>query len=135
VFNTSYDGGYVTMRAAYSYVKTDELPKKIDYSQYGSVTIESVIVTEKDLTLTFTTEGIVDMNHLMFEFRHGNTGQISNITYLWHTPLYDYATDSYKVVFTFEEPVKSAKDDIKNIGIMQFNIELLEDQAIIIPLR
>jgi hypothetical protein len=49
-------------------------------------------------------------------------------------PIYNRHTDSYTLVFTFDK-IENAKDLITGIGFFEWDIELLEDQAIIIPLR
>ena len=46
-------------------------------------------------------------------------------------PVYDSDTDSYAIVFKIEKPVGPAK----GIKLIQYDITLLENQAIIIPLK
>ena len=50
-------------------------------------------------------------------------------------PIYDRHTNSYTYILTFKEPLENAENIVTGIESPQNDIELLDDQAIIIPLN
>jgi hypothetical protein len=116
----------------FSIADLDNLPARINYSNYGDIIIESSVVTDENIIVTYRTEGMVDDNlwlNLNWEITE-HTGGISS-----YQPLYDRSTDLYTVTYTFKNPVENARDIIKTISTAQYDLDLLEEQAIIIPLN
>ncbi|MCL2518231.1 MAG: DUF4179 domain-containing protein [Oscillospiraceae bacterium] len=111
-------------------VELNELPIKLNQSQYGSVTIESYIVTENTVTVFYSCEELgrdVDP-YLSFEKPTG-------FGYSQTIPVYNSQTGLYSMLFTFAASIENTEAILSGIYIPQYDIELLEDQAIIIPLK
>jgi len=109
----------------------DSLPHKLKQSEYGNILIESCDITDNIVTLTYKLEGMTGNN--IFILLDKNERSISNISFT--IPIYNNTTDSYILAYTFKNTNLNAADIVKSIGIPQYEIELLEEQAIIIPLK
>jgi len=109
-----------------------ELPKTLKQNEYGNVLIENCVVTKEDIVLTYKCEGMV--KPLLFVVTDGKSsispyGQLS-----FQNPVYDCDTGSFTQVFKITNPNKPI-ETAKGLKVIQYDIELLEEQAIIIPLR
>jgi len=130
-----YSRGYSMdeMRLLYGteYTEIANLPHRFNQNDSGSVLIESCVVTNETITLTYKFEGIVDLSTFSPHFIFEDGTRVS----VWYTmPMYSGTTDSYTIIFTFSNPIENP-ESVKNIGIYKYAIELLEEQAIIIPLK
>ena len=117
----------------YNYAHFDSLPSRIKYSDYGDVIVESAVVTDKSVTVTYRTEGMVD-DDLRLSFDWSVLIEL-DVTYGSYKPIYDRSSDLYTVTYTFNKPIKNVREIITKIGTTQCKVELLEEQAIIIPLK
>jgi hypothetical protein len=70
------------------------------------------------------------MRHFRFHFDFPERSGFYN-----PDPVYCPETDSYILTITFEKPIENAQDIMRTIFVPRHDIELLEDQAVIIPLR
>ena len=113
------------------YAELNNLPKKLNFSKYGSVTIESCEITDEAVTFTYRCEGMVE--EPLFTLVDENKNHLSN--YSWIMPAADRNANLYTLVYTFKKPLENAKDIVKGIGLYCMDIELLDDQAVIIPLK
>ncbi|MCL2816571.1 MAG: hypothetical protein FWD23_18390, partial [Oscillospiraceae bacterium] len=103
------------------------LPSSLRQNEYGNVLIESCVVNSQNISVTYKYEGMVKPPFFAFADSKNNSISVS----FTPMPLYARSRDSYTVVFEINEPVKKAKQ----ITVIQYDVELLEDQAIVIPLR
>lgn len=121
-----------------NFAEIDNLPAKIKYSDYGDVIIESAVVTDNNVVVTYRTEGMVD-DDMYFPLNINIYESMEDIKILEniysHRPVYDSTTDLYTITYMFRKPIENAQDIIKSIGTTRWDVELLEEQAIIIPLR
>ena len=109
--------------------RISELPYSFKQNDYGNVIIESCVVTDENITVVYKCEGMVKPPSIVVT--DGEKG-ISPSGQLAHTdPVYDRDTDLYTLVFNITRPVKPAM----GLKVIQYDIELLEDQAVIIPLK
>ena len=108
----------------------NDLPRRFRQSEYGSITIESIAVTEQDITLTYKHEGIVISHFITVT---NGEHPIPNLSFT--LPIYNRHEDLYTLVYTVTRPVENLQDKVKELKVIQYDIELLEEQAIIIPLR
>jgi hypothetical protein len=130
-----HNGELFLMNYQETEAKISNLPQKVVESEYGSVIIESCIVTDNDITVNYRYEGMVDLG-MRFSFTAGEMDlRAENMGWYSTSPIYNRHTDSYSYVFTFTEPRENAADIVTGVKIRQYDIELLEEQAIIIPLR
>jgi hypothetical protein len=113
-------------------VDIENLPSKIKYSDFGDIIIQSVAVSDENITVTYSVEGMVE-DRLWLDF--GNEIYAYAQTISSYAPIYDRSTDLYTVTYTFKTPVKNARDIIKSIKLPQYEVALLDDQAIVIPLK
>lgn len=105
-----------------------DLPDSLRQNEYGNVLIESCVVNDRNISVTYKYEGMVKAP--FFAFADSKNNSISGLSFT-PMPLYARSTDSYTVVFEINEPIEKAQ----RIKVIQYDIKLLEDQAIIIPLR
>jgi len=120
--------GFININATASSL----LPQKFTYSEYGSIIVESVTATHDEITIIYKTEGLActaGNNNLFYVRRPGG------VVYSWGSPVYNPDTDAYTFVITFSDNHTGAQNYVGNIEMQQFDVELLEDQAVIIPLR
>ena len=125
----------VDLREFYFESKADvcDLPYIFKQSEYGNVLIESCVVTDEDITVTYKCEGMVISPRIL---PTDGVDSISSSGQLaCHRPIYNPDTDSYTAVFTLNRPIGNLQDIVKGLKVIQFDIELLEEQAIIIPLK
>ena len=130
-----FNGGFVEFDTV-EYTEIASLPKKLKYSDYGNILMESCAITDESITFTYKYDGMIG-NHFVTLFDE-NKDYLKGYSYSWTTHVYDIKTDSYSVTFTSdtsENPIENVKDKIKYLRYQRMNIELLEEQAIIIPLR
>jgi hypothetical protein len=124
-YNGGLDYGVV------EYADLDNLPKKLKHSKYGSIIIESCDITAETVTFTYKCEGIVICP--LFTLADGNKKHLND--YSWVMPTTDRDANLYTLEYTFKKPLENAKNIAKSIGLYCMDIELLEDQAVIIPLK
>ena len=109
-----------------------DLPYSFRQSEYGNVLIESCDVTDKDITLTYKCEGMVKPPLLSITDGKNSISPYGQLSFT--NPVYDRDTDSYALVFKINKPNKPI-ETAKGLKVIQYDIDLLEDQAIIIPLK
>lgn len=103
-------------------------------SEYRNMLIESCVVTDENITVTYKYEGMVKTPASII-ITNGEKSISPNGELSFTAPVYNFEMDSYTIVFTFKKPLENAKDIVKGIKVIQYDIELLEEQAIIIPLQ
>ncbi|MCL1857828.1 MAG: DUF4179 domain-containing protein [Oscillospiraceae bacterium] len=109
----------------------DSLPHKLKQSEYGNILIENCDTIDNTVSLTYKLEGMVGNN--IFVLLNKEERSLSDCSFT--IPIYNHTTDSYILVYTFNDSTVNTADTVKSIGIPQYDIELLEEQAIIIPLQ
>ena len=111
-----------------------DLPHKFKQSGHGSIIVESVAVTDEDIAIVYRTEGMVRTGYLdNLPYFYGADGKLIQGSWIPAAPMYDRNADSYELVIAFGN--KNAKDLITAIDFEEWDIEILEDQAVIIPLN
>ena len=108
-----------------------DLPYSAKQSEYGSVLIESCVVTEQDITVTYKFEGMVIPPFIVItdgESSVSPEGQLSLI----QEAAYNRDADLYTDFWVIDKPLKNAASGLL---VVQQDIELLEEQAIFIPLK
>lgn len=120
----------------YPEAELGNLPQTLKQSEHGSIIIESYTVTENEFTFTYKYEGLVSERiHFMLTVIDGEEPLLDKRGYTSTSSIYDKQTDSYACVYTFPNPPENLKNIIKGIEIIPMDIELLEEQTIIIPLK
>ena len=108
-----------------------DLPYSAKQSEYGSVSIESCVVTEQDITVTYKLEGMVIPPFIVItdgESSVSPEGQLALI----QEAAYNRDADTYTDFWVIDKPLKNAVNGLK---LIQQDIELLQEQAIIVALR
>jgi|GEM_PF-4896451 len=108
----------------------ENLPYSFKQSEYGNVIIESCEVDDIHITLTYKHDGMVKPPFIVItdgEKTVSPSGQLSQ----YKNPVYNPETDSYTIVFSINRPIKEPK----GIKVIQYDINLLEEQSITIPLK
>jgi hypothetical protein len=112
------------------------LPQTLKQSDHGSVIIESYTVTDDEFIFTYRYEGIVSERlHFMLTVIDGEKPLTGSRGYSYTLSINTQSHNSYTRVYTFANPIENLKDIVKSIQIVPQVIELLEEQAIIIPLK
>ena len=109
------------------------LPARLKYSDHGDVIIESYAASGNELAITYKFDGMA--GDYMPPSLIGISARESLGICSWTAHIYDRQTDSYTMTFTYENPIENPDGLMNHIGIHRRDIELLEDQAIVIPLR
>ena len=117
-------------RTVYNYADVDNLPARVKYSDYGDIIIESAVLGDENVTVTYRTEGIVDEVWLNLDCR----GFREKFGYSSERIGYNRDTGLTTGYFKFNN-TENAHIVVKGIGTAQYDIEFLEDQAIVIPLK
>ena len=122
--------GYYLESKAY----ISDLPYSFKQSDYGRVIIESCVVTEHDITVTYRYDGMVVAPFIIItdgDKSISPSGQLSTSA----APVYNRNTDSYSNIWTIEKPIENVRELVKGLIVIQYDVELLEEQAIFIPLK
>jgi hypothetical protein len=120
----------------HSAIEINNLPQKLRESDYGSVIVESCVITDEEVAVTYRYEGMLSASMvLIITAAEDEAPLFGSRRYTWTVPIYNRAEESYTNVFTFVNPLENAQDIVAGIELPQRDIELLENQAIIIPLR
>lgn len=128
------DGSKVDPREYYLESKFDIniLPQKFKQSEYGNVSIESCVVTDEDITITYKYDGMVVQPLIIPTDGESSISQNGELSA--KIPVYNNETNSYTLTFTFNKPIPNVKDIVKGLILIQHDIKLIEDQSIIIQL-
>lgn len=114
-----------------SYASPDSLPVLLPYSEYGSISLEECVVIGNDVTIKYKTEGFV--GSIFFSLCDENKKSLHG--YSWNLPVYDRSTATYTLTYRFGDSSGNVKDMLKYIALYGMSVELLDDQAVIIPLE
>lgn len=120
-----YDEDYSKSKAYIS-----DLPQICEQSEYGNVLIQSCVVTDEDITVTYKYMGMVKAPFITITDGDQNTFPLS-----FTNAVYSLNTDSYTLVYKIREPIENIRDAAKMIKVIRYDIELLEEQTIIIPMQ
>jgi hypothetical protein len=116
-------------------IELSDLPHKFKQSEHGSMIVESVDVANESITMVYRFEGLARTDYSsIFPRCYDADGETVSRGWGVSPPVYDRGTDSYALIITFNN-IEDAKDLITSVGFYEWDIEPLEDQAIIIPLR
>ena len=110
----------------------DYLPARFKYSEYGDIIVESLIFNDEEVSITYRTEGIVG-NFINYNCLDENDDLL--YAFLCSVPRYDKNTGLYTVNAPNVTMMNPGAENIKKFSIEYTKINLLEDQAIIIPLK
>ena len=115
----------------------NNLPQSLKQSDYGNIIIDSYTVTDDEFIFTYRYDGIVSelTARPILTVIDGEQPLVGKRGYTSTRWIYDRHTNSYTLVYTFPNPIENLKDIIKGIEIHPLNIELMEEQTVIIPLR
>jgi len=111
-----------------------DLPYSFKQNEHGSVIIESCVVTEQDITVTYKYDGMVIPPFIIVtdgDKSISPAGQLSSIG----EPAYNRNTNSYTDTWTITKSIENVQELVKGLKVVQYYVELLEEQAIIIPLK
>ena len=110
---------------------TDNLPARFKYSSHGDIIIENFVFTDEEIILTYKVEGMA--GDLTVDLLDENEELITMVTF--NIPIYDGATGLYTAKIPNFPMRSNEEENIKKFSVRLYEIELLENQAIIIPLK
>jgi hypothetical protein len=110
----------------------DNLPARFRYSEYGDIIIESFIFNDEEISVTYKIEGMAG-DSIGLTFLNENNDLIH--FFGLGLPIYDRSTGLYTQKSPNYVTTNPEFKNIKKFSVMYTDIELLEDQAIIIPLK
>lgn len=120
------------------YADKDSLPKRLRFSNKGVLTVESIEMSDNVLTVVYSLEGVGDMETTWLNavYYEDKTEELRNInTQMMLSRLYDSETKKYTETMAFTESDVDMNEYIKGVSVRYSEIDLLEDEAIIIPLK
>ena len=123
------------------FIGDNNLPYIFKQSEYGNIIIENYVITESDITVTYKYDGAIVTHYFTPPFLV-ITNEDKILSPSWQNtagePIYDRNTDSYTDIWTIEETGEIGENPlnwVKGFKAYQYNVEFLEEQAIIIPLK